>query len=90
MQKYKLTAWLHGDPRGCIVPVEVDRESDSSVWIGGRRCAKLSGYESYFDTFEEARSRLLEQAEERVAGHRRDLEKAETFAEQVRNLREGI
>lgn len=38
--------------------VEVERFTDSSVWIKGRRNARVSSYESYFFTREEALEHL--------------------------------
>jgi len=33
-----------------VYTVEVERETESSVWIKGRRNAKVSEYSQYFDT----------------------------------------
>lgn len=87
MLKYRLVA-IHKDPKRRISPVEVERETESNVWINGRRRAKLTEYESYFDSFEKARAHLLERAEVHVAGCRSALAMAEEFAEQARNLRD--
>ena len=60
--KYKATTGSYPS----VVVVVIDRESDSSVWIKGRRLAKLSSYESYFDTFQEAKSHLIAYATDEV------------------------
>jgi hypothetical protein len=39
---------------GDVKPVEIDKETDSSVWIGGRRRTKDSGWRPLFDTEREA------------------------------------
>lgn len=43
----------------CIEQVEVERESENSVWIDGRRSSKMTSYECYFDTFEQAKDYLI-------------------------------
>ena len=42
-----------------VKEVEVERHSGSSVWIGGRRLARESQYDNYFETFKEARDFVL-------------------------------
>lgn len=40
-----------------IEKVKIKKESDCYVWWGnGQRCAKISNYDAYFDTLEEAKS----------------------------------
>jgi hypothetical protein len=46
-----------------IIEVEVERKSESSVWIKGRRNALRSSYENYFDTPEECKAFMLREAE---------------------------
>ena len=46
-----------------IIEVEVERKSESSVWINGRRNALRSSYENYFDTPEECKAFMLREAE---------------------------
>lgn len=45
-----------------IEEVEVERATPDSVWINGRRNAKRSGYDNYFDSHDEAKAFLLEKA----------------------------
>lgn len=45
-----------------IERVEVERETNSSVWINGSRSAKESGYKSYFDSWDDAKDHLLKRA----------------------------
>ena len=42
-----------------IEEVTVERETESSVWINGRRSAKRSSYDNYFDTWREAHECIL-------------------------------
>ena len=46
-----------------IIEVEVERKSESSVWINGNRRAIRSSYENYFDTAEECKAFMLREAE---------------------------
>lgn len=44
---------------GEIRPVEVQRGSDTNVWINGRRRAKKSDVCSYYQSWDEARQALV-------------------------------
>ena len=46
-----------------VLEVEVERKSESSVWINGRRNALRSSYENYFATPEECKAFMLREAE---------------------------
>jgi hypothetical protein len=46
-----------------IQKVEIERETDSYVWINGYRSRKKSEYECFFDTFIEAKEFLIKKAE---------------------------
>lgn len=74
MKKYmcKLGSFLEAT----IQEIECERETDSSVWIGGRRNAKRSEWSNYFDTWEEAHSSLLEAAERKATSARLALDRA--------------
>lgn len=70
-----------------IEPVQVEKETVSSIWIDGRRSAKRSSYENYFDTWDEAKEFLTEYANSVLATARRSLETAHGFAGNVRGLK---
>lgn len=70
MIKYKATGFYRPE----IKEVEVERETDSSVWISGRRRGKITDFESFFDTWEDAHSHLLKLSRANVDGARRHLE----------------
>ena len=53
-----------------IKAVDVDKETDKSVWINGERKAKDSEYMTYFDTHEQAKKQLIDQQK----GYIRSLE----------------
>jgi hypothetical protein len=70
-----------------IEPVEIEKESEKSVWlygfrIGGgkgplRRADKRTSWECYHNTWEEAKAFLISLAVEEVASARSQLEEAE-------------
>ena len=49
-----------------IHEIECERETDYFVWINGSRRAKVSEWDNYFDTWEDAYSSLLKAAERKV------------------------
>ena len=49
--------------------VEVDRVSNKSVWINGRRTSKRSIYCNYWDTMQNAKQHLLENLKEKIKVH---------------------
>lgn len=59
-----------------IERVEVDRETESSVFINGRRSAKVSGYENFHDSWAAAHACLLAKHQLQVNQLRRQLEAA--------------
>ena len=73
-----MTKYKTGDTRWGVMaeiePVEVDKDTDSSVWIRGRRRAKVSEYEVFHDTWQSAHEHLLRKATERVESLIRQLE----------------
>lgn len=86
MIKYVTARPLSNRPR--IDVIEVDRETESSVWIGGRRRAKQSVWDCYFDTFDEAKAFLTAKAEARLTAARLRLNDAQGFAGNVKGLKE--
>lgn len=74
---------------GCwIIPIEAERETADSVWIKGRRNKKASSYESYFDTFQEARDHCVLNAQNKVDIARRQLELANSHLGNAKGLKE--
>ena len=68
--------------------VEVDRETESSVWVNGRRSPKLSGYTNYFDTWLEAKSFLLSEAAADVVNAKSKLDHYKSKLQEIEALRE--
>lgn len=50
-----------------IRKIEVDdRETEKSIFIRGNRRAKITEYSKYFDTFEDAKSNLVERCKNKL------------------------
>lgn len=71
-----------------IKKVEIERETEASVWIKGRRQVKSSGYHSFFNTFEEAKAHLLEEAQAKCNAAKKNYERQQKLVESIRNLKE--
>jgi hypothetical protein len=87
MKKYiaKKAAWSTN-----ISEVDVERESGSSVWIAGRRHAKRSEWENYFDTWEQAHQFLLDLAQEEVDSCRLQLERAKGYLGNIKGMKKPL
>lgn len=74
MKKYKAYFGF----RSGIEVIECDRENENSVWIKGRRRAKIGEYETFHDTFDEAKEHLILRAT-------RELESARSFLQRAQD-----
>ena len=84
MVKYK-TSW-----RG-IAKIEIERETKKQVVLmNGNRASKLSSYECYFDTWEGAKKYLLDKAQMKVQGIRRQLETANSELGNIKGMKEPV
>jgi len=52
--KYKADKWGND-----LEVVEIEKETDNSVWVKGRRNAKSNSYEAYFDTIQQAKEWVI-------------------------------
>ena len=90
MIKYRTGFTFRSNP---IDKVEVERETDSSVWIKNtttgkdRRVSKTGKYENYFDTWEQAKIYLLKEAEDELNAARRNLERAQSKYGNIKGLK---
>lgn len=71
-----------------VETVEVDRESENSVWINGQRRAKRSDWDNYFPTFDEAKAFVIHEMESGVDSARRELERAKDKLGNAKGLKE--
>ena len=62
-----------------VKPVFVDRDTDKSVYIKGRRHAKRGNWDNYYNTFEEAKDAMVSKARANVKGCTMRLQEANTF-----------
>ncbi len=62
LTKYK----THGGRAIKIIPVEVDRQTESSVWIKGRRRARRTDWDTYHDSWEHAQYHLIQRETTKV------------------------
>ena len=83
MKKYKTS----GTWRARIEVVKIERETEQSVWIKGRRNAKRTEYDCYFDTWDEAKAYLLKQAEAQLASARSRLEHARENYDHIKDIK---
>lgn len=73
-----------------IIPVEVERASESSVWINGRRVARHSGGAAYFDTWDAAHAHLLGAAELNLTHARNQLNQAQGVHGNIKGLKPPV
>ena len=71
-----------------IEKVEVERETEVSVWINGRRNAKDSSWYKYFNSWNEAHSFLIEKAESDVEAATNRLRRASANLQKIKSLTE--
>ena len=76
--------------KGLIELVEVENETQSSVWINGRRQKKQTAHRKYFDTWGEAKDFLMKEAEIGVRNARARLEIANSKLGNVKGLNEPV
>lgn len=66
MIKYRLRPGFRAE----IVEVEVERETDKFVVINGRRDSKISDWQSYFDTYEQAFKHQVDSYDSKIENYR--------------------
>lgn len=76
MKKYRARINRRCDCDAVIEEVEVEKETDKSVWINGQRSAKHSDYANYYDSWDIAHAALLAQQKSHVQSMRRRLERS--------------
>ena len=71
-----------------ITRVTCSKETDKSVWIGEKRRPKMSMYNSYFNTFSDAKEFLLGKADSKIKSVRTSLSLAESHYVNVKGMKE--
>lgn len=83
-----MTVWHYANTwSNQIAPVQVEKFTDSSVWIRERRHARRTTAEIYAPTWDEAHSYLMAHWERQVADARRQLEYVNGKMGNVKGLR---
>lgn len=72
-----------------IRTVEVERETEKCVWVKGRRQHRRSRYDNYFDTYDQARQFLIDEAQTRLAQAEQKVAQRRALLETVQALEEG-
>jgi hypothetical protein len=87
MIKYRTGGW----GKNLIEVVEVEKETVNSVWLKGSstRRLKLSGFHNYFNTWEEAKNFLQDQADRKVDSLRRQLEQAKGEQGNIKGMKKS-
>ena len=83
MIKYRTGKFINNP----IEAVEVERETDSSVWINGSRNAKHTIYYMYWDTWQEAHEYLMVRVGKKLKSSRRDLERWQGEYENIKGMK---
>lgn len=82
--------WLVSTIFGPIIErVEVERSTEHNVWINGRRQARISAYECYFDSFDAARSYILDFYADQALRSMKQLNAVQSHLEEVHRWKEG-
>ena len=90
MIKYRVEIPWRWDAAAEIIEVEVEKETDKSVWINGSRNAKVSEDANYYDTWEEAKDALVVCQKSRVNRLRSQLVKANSILGSIVELKKEI
>lgn len=69
-----------------ITAVEIERETETSVWIDGQRRQKRSSYENYWDTWDEAYAHILGKAERKAVSARIHLNTANNELDSIKSI----
>lgn len=67
-----MTTWFEGFGQK-VTPVEVEKFTDNSVWIGGRRTGRNADWRAFFPTEREAWDWVQAREEARVASAERQV-----------------
>lgn len=89
MIKYR-TGETHWSVRAKIEEVEIEKETDSSVWVKGHRNSKFCQSGVYHDTWDKAHAYLMSIAETQANQARRRLEEANGALGNVKGMKKPV
>jgi hypothetical protein len=72
-----------------IIAIDVERETDESVWINGRRNAKITSWARYHNTFDDAKTYLIEKKERVITRAKEEIHQAESAIGTLRKMTES-
>lgn len=72
---------------GKIEEIEADKIEEKSVWIKGRRRNRISDWESFFKTWDEAKAFMVDRLENELAAAKQELDKARSNLEAAKALK---
>ena len=84
MKKYRTVTYSNK-----IEVCEVERETDKSVWIKGRRNDKITEFNRFHDSFEEAKQHLIDRHEKNIKRHRDEIHRSESELGTIRKMVEA-
>lgn len=87
MTKFKARICTQWDLEARIERVEIERETEKSVWICGNRNAKRSEWYNYYDTWEDAHKALLNQQKACVDSLRLRLERSKGVLGNIKGMK---
>jgi hypothetical protein len=74
-----------------ITPVEIEKETSTSVWpVGQGRRAKVSDSDIFHDTWEDAHTYLMESADNHVHNAQMQLERAKGAQGNVKGMKKPV
>ena len=88
MTKYKATRYATPE----IYPVEVQSETEHFVVLPDclrKRVAKRGDYESYHDSFDDAKEYLIVKQEEKVHGLKKEFIRAQKVLREINSMKEN-
>lgn len=86
MIKYRIRPGIW--PGTTIEMVEVEKETEASVWIHGQRIAKVAAYAEYHTTWADARASLLECVQVTLDNSRSALMRAQGLYGNIKGMKE--
>lgn len=86
MIKYRTSGWT--EPEAKIETVRISRETEKSIWLDGNRCAKISEWYQFWDTWKDAHSYIIERAEELARSARLILDRRKGILGNIKGMKE--
>lgn len=56
-----------------ITPIEIEKETEKSIWVNGKRRMRGDAYNRIFPTLKEAKQFMVERCKREIAGYEKNL-----------------